>query len=74
MQLVDLDERETAALVTLLSYMVRSGYRMAPTLIEDYANNILQNNDPTRSRKVKASYIDKLIREHPEYIYPQNSR
>lgn len=73
MQLVDLDERETAALLTLLSYMVRSGYRMAPTLIEDYANNILHNNDPTRSRRVKQTYIEKLIRDHPEYIYPQST-
>lgn len=70
MLLVDLDEKETAALLTLLSYMVCAGYRMAPTLIEDYANNILQNNKPTLPRRVKRSYIDRLIREHPEYIYP----
>lgn len=69
MLLVDLDEKETTALLTMLSYMVCAGYSMAPALIEDYANNILQNNDPTRPRRVKPSYIANLIREHPEYIY-----
>lgn len=40
---VDLDERETSALLTMLSYMQSAGYRLAPGLIEDYANNILEN-------------------------------
>lgn len=42
--LVDLNERETWALLTMVSYMQQAGYRLAPNLIEDYANNILENS------------------------------
>lgn len=53
--LVDLNERETWALLTMLSYMQRAGYRLAPNLIEDYANNILENSSSSEPVSQKHS-------------------
>lgn len=103
--LVDLNERETWALLTTISYMQRAGYCLAPNLIEDYANNILENTSAIQAqsisqpgnsthsnpalpspytsstplsnyqnqsqtqlfrRKVKPSFIENLLLQHPE--------
>lgn len=48
--LVDLDERETWALLTTISYMQQAGYCLAPNLIEDYANNVLENTSALQTQ------------------------